>query len=170
MEQIGGATPFRRHHKPAERFLGVLQPQSPSSAPPIELSEHDIFSTPSGYSSPPPPTHQNLYAASPSSHYGILSALNGTIKIRSESEHDVQPRVEGDDLIKPSIKRVEGDGLINQTDGLINQALLHEKSEDMHVRNSLESRTREKTSDSSQQAVIARANTSRACGCTHAHS
>ncbi|XP_047982810.1 uncharacterized protein LOC125223624 isoform X2 [Salvia hispanica] len=94
MEPIGGATPFRRHHKAAERFLGVLQPQSPSSAPPIELSEHDIFSTPSGYSSPPPPTHRN--------HYGILSALNGTIKIRSRSEHDVHPVFNHKASIAPS--------------------------------------------------------------------
>ncbi|XP_041992461.1 uncharacterized protein LOC121743273 [Salvia splendens] len=105
MEEFGGDTPFRRHHKPAERFLGVLQPQSPSSAPPIELSEHDIFSTPSGYSSPPPPTHRNLYstASSHPNHYGILSALNGTIKIRSGSEHDVQPVFNHKASIAPSL-------------------------------------------------------------------
>ncbi|XP_057806511.1 protein S40-7-like isoform X1 [Salvia miltiorrhiza] len=102
MEQIGGAaaaTRFRRqhHHKPAERFLGVLQPQSPSAAPPIELSEDDIFSTPSGCSSPPPPTHRNLNSTASAvrsdhrNHYGILAALNGSIGSRSGSEHGIQP-------------------------------------------------------------------------------
>ncbi|KAH6789767.1 hypothetical protein C2S51_004773 [Perilla frutescens var. frutescens] len=102
MEQIGdpAATGFRRqhHHKPADRFLGVLQPQSPSAAPPIELSEHDIFTTPSGCS-PPSPTHRNpnLNPGAARSvnrnHYGILAALNGNTKSRSGagSGHDTRP-------------------------------------------------------------------------------
>lgn len=100
MEQIGGgaASRFRRqqHHKPAERFLGVPDPQSLSAAPPVELSEHDIFATPSGGSSPPPSQRNlNLNAAAARSinrnHYGILAALNGSFKSPSGSEHEVRP-------------------------------------------------------------------------------
>lgn len=101
MEQIGGAaaTRFNRRgrDKPPERYLGVPQPQSPAAVLPVELSEHDIFATPSGSSSPPP-TQRNLNLnsavaarSSNRNHYGILAALNGSLKSSSGSEHDARP-------------------------------------------------------------------------------
>ncbi|KAK4409089.1 hypothetical protein Sango_0489900 [Sesamum angolense] len=103
MEQLGGgATRFRSQHyrrspPAADRFLGTLKTQPLSSAASqLELSEHDIFSTPSGSSSPSP-THQYL-ASNPVSgrsvnrnHYGILAALNGGIKSQSGSRSDTRP-------------------------------------------------------------------------------
>lgn len=101
MEQIGGAAAARfsrrRRDKPPERYLGVPQPQSPAAAPPVELSEDDIFATPSGCSSPPPAQrNSNLNAAVAArsinrNHYGILAALNGSLKSSSGSEHEVRP-------------------------------------------------------------------------------
>ncbi|KAL0436288.1 UNVERIFIED_CONTAM: hypothetical protein Sradi_0336700 [Sesamum radiatum] len=103
MEQLGGgATRFRHQHygrspPAADRFLGTLKTQPPSSASSqLELSEHDIFSTPSGGSSPSP-THR-YFASNPGSgrsvnrnHYGILAALNGSIKPQSGSRSDTRP-------------------------------------------------------------------------------
>ncbi|KAI3450725.1 hypothetical protein Pfo_007390 [Paulownia fortunei] len=102
MEQLGGgATRFRHQHHQrsppsADRFLGILQPPSSSPTPPLELSEHDIFSTSSGSSSPSP-THP-YFNPNPSparninrNHYGILAALNGNLKTRSGSGSDTRP-------------------------------------------------------------------------------
>ncbi|XP_011088913.1 uncharacterized protein LOC105170029 [Sesamum indicum] len=103
MEQLaGGATRFRHQHyrrspPAADRFLSTLKTlPSSSAASQLELSEHDIFSTPSGGSSPSP-THQ-YFAPNPgsgrsasSNHYGILAALNGSIKSQSGSRSDTRP-------------------------------------------------------------------------------
>ncbi|KAL8496346.1 hypothetical protein ACS0TY_020161 [Phlomoides rotata] len=103
MEQLGGgaATSLRRQHRKrrppsAERFLGILQPQSTSTTTPIELSEEDIFSTPSGSSSPSPTNRYLNPKPSPTrninrNHYGILAALNGNIKSRSGSGPESRP-------------------------------------------------------------------------------
>ncbi|KZV30544.1 protein TPRXL-like [Dorcoceras hygrometricum] len=81
----------RRSPPSADRFLGTFQPQSSAATPPLELSEHDIFSSPSGSSSP-----SNLDAnptISPTvdaqnhgqNNHGILAALNDSSKSRSGS-------------------------------------------------------------------------------------
>lgn len=100
MEQLGGggggATRFRNHHRSppsSDRFLGILQPQSSSATPPLELSEHDIFSSPSGSSSPsnvepsPSPTPISTLNAQNHNHknHGILAALNDSMRTRSGS-------------------------------------------------------------------------------------
>lgn len=96
MEELGGAAADRsRHHRsapPSDRFLGVFSHQPATSALALELSEQDIFNTPSG-SSPSSPTHS---ASGPNpargvgshgrSHYGILAALNDNLKTRSGSD------------------------------------------------------------------------------------
>ncbi|KAK4441302.1 hypothetical protein Salat_0465100 [Sesamum alatum] len=93
MEEVGGGATRLRHQRSSpshDRFLGVFRPPSSSAESAVELSEHDIFNTPSGSSSPSP-TH-----SSPSNptrnvqnhnrcHYGILSALNDNLKTRSGS-------------------------------------------------------------------------------------
>ncbi|KAK6138203.1 hypothetical protein DH2020_028037 [Rehmannia glutinosa] len=95
MEELsGGAARFRHQRKspPSDRFLGLSRCQSSSSAPPLELSEHDIFNTPSGGSSPSP-THPGS-SLNPArnvpnhnrGHYGILAALNDNLKTRSGSD------------------------------------------------------------------------------------
>ncbi|XP_073269730.1 uncharacterized protein [Primulina huaijiensis] len=103
MEQLGGGGAGGRdiignriinHHRsppsPSDRLLGVFQSQSSSAAPPLELSEHDIFSSPSGSSSPsnvdpshiPSPT-QN--ASNRNKSHGILAALNDNMGTKSGS-------------------------------------------------------------------------------------
>ncbi|XP_073286664.1 uncharacterized protein [Primulina huaijiensis] len=95
MEQLGGAVTrslsHRRSPPSADRFLGTFQPQSSAATPPLELSEHDIFSFSSGSVSP-----SNLDAnprlsptANAQNHgqknHGILAALNDSSKARSGS-------------------------------------------------------------------------------------
>ncbi|XP_073063199.1 uncharacterized protein [Primulina eburnea] len=95
MEQLAGAASRSFNHRRSpistDRFLGTFQPQSSAATPPLELSEHDIFSSPSGSSSP-----SNLDAnpsLSPAvnaqnhgqKNHGILAALNDTPKARSGS-------------------------------------------------------------------------------------
>ncbi|KAL0418333.1 UNVERIFIED_CONTAM: hypothetical protein Sradi_1246800 [Sesamum radiatum] len=93
MEEVGGGATRLRHQRSSpshDRFLGVFRPPSSSAGSPVELSEHDIFNTPSGSSSPSP-TH--LSPSNPTRnvqnhnrcHYGILSALNDNLKTRSGS-------------------------------------------------------------------------------------
>ncbi|KAK6138483.1 hypothetical protein DH2020_027803 [Rehmannia glutinosa] len=95
MEELGGGAARFRHQRkspPSDRFLGLSTSQSSSSAPPLELSEHDIFNTPSGGSSPSP-THPGS-SLNPArnvpnhnrGHYGILAALNDNLKTRSGSD------------------------------------------------------------------------------------
>ncbi|KAG6436097.1 hypothetical protein SASPL_100979 [Salvia splendens] len=96
MEEFGGAAAARsRNHRngsPSDRLLGVFI-QHPA-APALELSEQDIFNTPSG-SSPPSPTHSGSPNRTRSLHnhnhprnqYGILAALNDNLKTRSGSDN-----------------------------------------------------------------------------------
>ncbi|KAL7127096.1 hypothetical protein ABFS83_14G232000 [Erythranthe nasuta] len=97
MEELGGGASRLRHQRnrpSSDRFLGTVfghQISAPST-PPLELSEHDIFTTPSGSSSPSP-TH-SAFNPNPTrnvqshgrSHYGILAALNENLKTRSGPE------------------------------------------------------------------------------------
>ncbi|KAI3461280.1 hypothetical protein Pfo_017943 [Paulownia fortunei] len=95
MEELGGgATRWRHQRNPpsSDRFLGISSRHSSSPTPPLELSEHDIFNTPSGSSSPSP-THSGISHNSTRNvrnhnrgHYGILAALNGNLKTRSGSD------------------------------------------------------------------------------------
>ncbi|KAL0460798.1 UNVERIFIED_CONTAM: hypothetical protein Slati_0707000 [Sesamum latifolium] len=58
MEEVGGGATRLRHQRSSpshDRFLGVFRPPSSSAGSSVELSEHDIFNTPSGSSSPSPP-------------------------------------------------------------------------------------------------------------------
>ncbi|XP_057781990.1 protein S40-7-like [Salvia miltiorrhiza] len=93
MEELGGGGRSRQHRNapPSDRLLGVFSHQP--GAPALELSEQDIFNTPSG-SSPPSPTHSG---SSPNrtrgvhnhtrNQYGILAALNDNLKTRSGSDN-----------------------------------------------------------------------------------
>ncbi|XP_073157345.1 uncharacterized protein [Henckelia pumila] len=89
MELLGGAATRSLNHRrsppSADRFLGTFLPQSSASTPPLELSEHDIFSSPSGSSSPSilDPT-VNAKNQGQKNH-GILAALNDSSKARSGS-------------------------------------------------------------------------------------
>ncbi|XP_075498918.1 uncharacterized protein LOC142537252 [Primulina tabacum] len=95
MEQLAGAATRSFNHRRSplstDRFLGTFEPQSYAATPPLELSEHDIFSSPSDSSSP-----SNLDAnpsLSPAvnaqnhgqKNHGILAALNDNPKARSGS-------------------------------------------------------------------------------------
>ncbi|XP_047975085.1 uncharacterized protein LOC125217605 isoform X3 [Salvia hispanica] len=98
MEEFGGGGAARsRNHRngsPSDRLLGVFS-QHPA-APALELSEQDIFNTPSG-SSPSSPTHSgsprrtrslhNHNHNHPRNQYGILAALNDNRKTRSGSDN-----------------------------------------------------------------------------------
>ncbi|KAL6575745.1 hypothetical protein OROHE_000726 [Orobanche hederae] len=94
----GGRLRHQRNPPPSDRFLGISRFQSSSPTPPLELSEHDIFNTPSGSSSPssthsgsspnPNPTRnvQNHIRG----HHGILAALNDH-NLKSRSGSDCRP-------------------------------------------------------------------------------
>ncbi|CAA0841316.1 Protein of unknown function- DUF584 [Striga hermonthica] len=104
MEEHGGGSAGRHRHQrnlpPSDRFLGVSRLQFSSPTPPLELSEHDIFNTPSGSSSPSS-THsgsspgRNPARVLPShtrGHHGILAALNDqSPRSRSGSGSDSRP-------------------------------------------------------------------------------
>ncbi|GFQ05887.1 hypothetical protein PHJA_002732700 [Phtheirospermum japonicum] len=100
MEGIGGRgtaapLPHQRNPPPPDRFLGISRFQSSAPAPPLELSEHDIFNTPSGSSSP-----SSSHCSSPNptrgiqshtrGHHGILAALNDP-SLKSRSGSDSRP-------------------------------------------------------------------------------
>ncbi|KAL7154098.1 hypothetical protein ABFS83_04G212000 [Erythranthe nasuta] len=91
---VGAAIRLRQQRSPqsAERFLGILQPPSSTSTtpPPLELSEHDIFTTLSASSSPSP-THPNFNSDPKRSNRGILAALNSDSKAISDSGSDARP-------------------------------------------------------------------------------
>ncbi|XP_051142831.1 uncharacterized protein LOC127259506 isoform X2 [Andrographis paniculata] len=102
MEDVGGGA-TRLHHprasRSSDRFLGIVGPQPLSAASPVELSEQDIFNTPSG-SSPPSPTYSgsrspNSTRSAPQTHrrgqYGILAALNDNLRARSGSGYGIRP-------------------------------------------------------------------------------
>ncbi|XP_051134056.1 uncharacterized protein LOC127253481 [Andrographis paniculata] len=104
MERLdgGAAARFNNHRTPpsaVDRFLGTRYEESSSlQAPPLELSEDDIFSTPSGSLSPSPtrrrvnPSQISARSAG-GNDYGILAALNGNSKTGSvpRSEYDARP-------------------------------------------------------------------------------
>ncbi|KAL6563679.1 hypothetical protein OROGR_002638 [Orobanche gracilis] len=79
----GGRLRHQRNPPLSDRFLGISRFQS-SPTPPLELSEHDIFNTPSGSSSPssthsgssPNPNPTRNVQSHIRAHHGILAALN----------------------------------------------------------------------------------------------
>ncbi|KAL3620198.1 hypothetical protein CASFOL_035110 [Castilleja foliolosa] len=102
MEEINGRgaaahLPHHRNPPPPDRFLGTSRFQSTAPAPPLELSEHDIFNSPSGSSSPssshcssPNPNPTRIIQNQSRGHHGILAALNDP-SLKSRSGSDSRP-------------------------------------------------------------------------------
>ncbi|KAL1544058.1 hypothetical protein AAHA92_20958 [Salvia divinorum] len=93
MEEFGGGASGRsNHHRnglPSDRLLRVFSQQS--AAPALELSEQDIFNTPSGSSPSSPtdsasPNRMRSIHNHPRNQYGILAALNDNLKTRLGSD------------------------------------------------------------------------------------